>query len=122
MFPKKQPSGAQNRKRKQREQDLTNKLQGSLNKYFVRSENNDENSNDVENNDFVNNSKGSIETSNEPTENSNDHENNDFVDKSNLMILIFLIKEYGINALGRHFSCEFYVRKLRNGDSYDRKW
>ena len=24
--------------------------------------------------------------------------------------------------IGRHFSSEFYVRKLRNGDCYDRKW
>ena len=147
MFPRKQPSGAQNRKRKRKEQDLTNKLQGSLNKYFVRNENNDENTNDVETNDFVDNSKGPIETSNEPIENSNDHENNDFVDKSSdinifdprvwdkldfkmkdLLVEKWPIREIENNkifpkdALGRHFSCEFYIRKLKNGDSYDRKW
>nr|KAJ0197205.1 hypothetical protein LSAT_V11C700360810 [Lactuca sativa] len=94
-FLRKQPFGAQNRKQKQREQDLTNKLQGSLNKYFVRSENNDENSNDVKTNDFVDNFKGPIETSNKPIENSNDLENNDLL--INLVILIFLIQEYGIS-------------------------
>ncbi|XP_052620984.1 uncharacterized protein LOC111890008 [Lactuca sativa] len=147
MFPRKQPPGAQNRKQKQKEQDLTNKLQGSLNKYFVRNENNDENTNDVETNDFVDNSKGPIETSNAPIENSNDHENNDFVDKSSdinifdprvwdkldfkmkdMLVEKWPIREIENNkifpkdALGRHFSCEFYIRKLKNGDSYDRKW
>ncbi|XP_052624955.1 uncharacterized protein LOC111902792 [Lactuca sativa] len=113
----------------------------------IRSENNHENSNDVETNDFVDNSKGPIETSNEPIENFNDLENNDFIDKSSdinifdprvwdkldLKMKDLLVEKWPIreienynffpkDALGRHFSCEFYVRKLRNGDSYDRKW
>lgn len=29
---------------------------------------------------------------------------------------------YPKDRLGRHFSCSYYVRKLRNGDSFDRKW
>ncbi|PWA39481.1 hypothetical protein CTI12_AA569800 [Artemisia annua] len=30
--------------------------------------------------------------------------------------------DYPKDKAGRHFSSEFYVRKLRNGDSIDRKW
>ncbi|XP_071739068.1 uncharacterized protein [Rutidosis leptorrhynchoides] len=49
MPPRIQPSGAQNRKRKKQQQELTQSLQGSLHKYFVRHESND-NENIVEEN------------------------------------------------------------------------
>ena len=37
-----------------------------------------------------------------------------------------VVRETNINypkdRFGRHLSCEHYIRKLQNGDSYDRKW
>ncbi|KAI3677927.1 hypothetical protein L6452_37201 [Arctium lappa] len=38
MFPRSQPSGAQNRKRKKKQQEISQSLHGSLNKFFVRKE------------------------------------------------------------------------------------
>lgn len=89
MFPRSQPSGAQNRKRKKKEEALVNSLQGSLNKYFSKKTNvveddKDTNSNDDPidcSNDHVDNSNpDTIDNSNDPIDNSNDFEN-DFVEK-----------------------------------------
>ncbi|XP_052624957.1 uncharacterized protein LOC128132433 [Lactuca sativa] len=140
MFPLKQPSGAQNRKRKRKEQEEANQLRGSLNKYFVRNQNS---------NDPVNNFNVPPSTSNDSVDISNDFEKNDFFDKDKPSDFnIFdprvwddldskmkdLLIEKGPNrevdtntifpkdSLGRHFSFDFFIRKLRNGDSFDRKW
>ncbi|XP_052622865.1 uncharacterized protein LOC128128093 [Lactuca sativa] len=140
MFPQKQPSGAQNRKRKRKEQEEANQLRGSLNKYFVRNQNS---------NDPVNNFNVPPSTSNDSVDISNDFEKNDFFDKDKPSDFnIFdprvwddldskmkdLLIEKGPNrevdtntifpkdSLGRHFSFDFFIRKLRNGDSFDRKW
>ncbi|XP_052620895.1 uncharacterized protein LOC111877470 [Lactuca sativa] len=140
MFPRKQPSGAQNRKRKTKEQEEANQLRGSLNKYFVRNQNS---------NDPVNNFNVPPSTSNDSVDISNDFEKNDFFDKDKPSDFnIFdprvwddldskmkdLLIEKGPNrevdtntifpkdSLGRHFSFDFFIRKLRNGDSFDRKW
>ncbi|KAI3508749.1 hypothetical protein L1887_23762 [Cichorium endivia] len=163
MLPRQQPSGAQNRKRKKREQEMANSLRGSLNKYFVRNQNTNENNtnpvdslNDFENNtnpvdslnDFENNTN-LVDNTNDPIDISKDFENNEFVDKDKPSDFnIFdprvwdeldskmkdLLIEKGPNreietntifpkdAFGRHFSNDFFIRKLINGDVFDRKW
>ena len=147
MPPRKQPSGAQNRKRKKEKQNIVNSLRGSLNRYFVRNEVNVENCDNVETNDFVDNS-------NEQDENCDNVETNDFVDNCNEQAekpndfnifdprvwddldqkMKYLLVEKGHfrdvenniifpkDAFGRHFSRDFYVRKLINGETCDRKW
>ena len=39
MFPRSQPSGAQNRKRKKRHEEIAQSIQGSLNRFIVRQSN-----------------------------------------------------------------------------------
>ncbi|PWA48813.1 zinc finger MYM-type protein 5 [Artemisia annua] len=43
-----------------------------------------------------------------------------------LLVSKGVVRETNINhpkeRFGRHFSCEHYVHKLQNGESYDRKW
>ncbi|XP_052626466.1 uncharacterized protein LOC128133303 [Lactuca sativa] len=142
MIPRKQPSGAQNRKRKKKEQQEANELRGSLNKFLVRNQN----VSDFEKNDNFNIPPS---TSNDSVDLSNDFDKNDFVEKDKPSDFnIFdprvwddldsemkdLLIEKGPNreidtnivfpkdALGRHFSFDFYTRKLKNGDCFDRKW
>lgn len=78
-----------------------------------------------------------IEQKNENLENSSDDEINynifnvrvwDGLDSNmkDLLISKGPIRETNLNypkdGLSRHFSCEYYVRKLRKGDSIERKW
>ncbi|KAI3524212.1 hypothetical protein L1887_02864 [Cichorium endivia] len=108
-----------------------------------------DNLNDFENNDPIGSSNDPIGSSNDPIDISNDFENNEFVDKDKPSDFnIFdprvwdkldskmkdLLIEKGPNreietntifpkdAFGRHFSNEFFIRKLRDGDVCDRKW
>lgn len=71
MIPRKQPSGAQNRKRKKKEQQEANELRGSLNKFLVRNQN----VSDFEKNDNFNIPPS---TSNDSVDISNYFEKNDF--------------------------------------------
>lgn len=111
-----------------------------MNIYFVRNQNS---------NDPVNNFNVPPSTSNDSVDISNDFEKNDFFDKDkpsdfnifdprvwddldskmkDLLIEKGLNREVDTNiifpkdSLGRHFSFDFFIRKLRNGDSCDRKW
>ena len=136
MLPRKQPSGAQNRKRKKKEQEETIQLRGSLNKFLVTNQNGNKNNS----NDPINNSPSA---SNDSVEIPNDFENNDFVDKDkpsdfnifdprvwgdldskmkDLLIEKGPKREIDANTVfpkdsfGRYFSCDFFIRKLKNGD------
>ena len=83
MTNRKQPSGAENRKRKQKDVEMANSLHGSLNRFLIKKPNvSENNSNDpVDNvNDPPNDLVDTVETnSNDPVDNEND----DFVDKDN---------------------------------------
>ncbi|XP_071728461.1 uncharacterized protein [Rutidosis leptorrhynchoides] len=87
MPPRIQPSGAQNRKRKKQQQELTQSLQGSLHKYFVRHESND-NENIVEEHNVQANNVGEngVEEDNVVENNVNENKNeynNMFGDNAN---------------------------------------
>lgn len=76
MFPYKQPSGAKNRKQKNKEQLAVKKMHGYLFNYFVRNENvfrNDNEKNSID--DPVNNSNDRVDNSNKPIDNSSDFKN-----------------------------------------------
>ncbi|KAM5548422.1 zinc finger MYM-type protein 1 [Rosa sericea] len=169
MFPRKQLSGSQKRKRKKREEEIIQSQQGSLDRYFVK-ETNESVENHVENlvnepelqihsDEFVENQNEVNEELGDIGENESDEiENNenpchdeiianeleclkssadlnifdprvwDSLDSKmrDLLVEKGPITEYDINfpkdELGRHFSSEFYVRKLPNGESLARKW
>lgn len=158
MYPRSQPSGAQNRKRKKQQQQIAQSLRGSLNKFIVRQPNTcDENVGDAnacddnvcdENVDAPNACDTNAFDANVCDENAFDENvcdskqnvcddiglnifdprvwdmlNSKFKD---LLVEKGPIRETNINYpkdnIGRHFSNEFYVRKICNGDCYDRKW
>ncbi|XP_024989297.1 zinc finger MYM-type protein 5-like [Cynara cardunculus var. scolymus] len=176
MLPRSQPSGAQNRKRKKRQEEIAQSLQGSLNIFIVRQSNVSENASDKNENacDANGSDKNEItcdanvcdENTSDKNENAcdtNAFDVNENVSDENVcacddenacdtnassdvrlnifdpkiwdmlnckMKDLFVekghIRESNINFprdnIGRHFSDEFYVRKLRNGDCHDRKW
>ncbi|XP_062006039.1 uncharacterized protein LOC133723237 [Rosa rugosa] len=169
MFPRKQLSGSQKRKRKKREEEIIQSQRGSLDRYFVKEtnesvENHVENlvnehelqihsDEFVENQNEVNEELGDIgENESDETENNENPCHDEIIAneleclKSSANLNIFdprvwdsldskmrdlvvekgPITEYDINfpkdELGRHFSSEFYVRKLLNGESFARKW
>nr|XP_043612077.1 zinc finger MYM-type protein 5-like [Erigeron canadensis] len=84
MVPRKQPSGAQNRKRKRQQEELTQSLQGSLNRFLVRHESNnnnehniDENNRDENNVDENNVDENNVDENNDQGNNIDDNENED---------------------------------------------
>ncbi|KAI3681585.1 hypothetical protein L6452_36385 [Arctium lappa] len=151
MYPRSQPSGAQNRKRKKRQEEIAQSMRGSLNKFIVRQPNNenivDENvcdANACDANAFDANAfDANACDENACDENVCDAKENACDDiglnifdprvwdmlnskMKDLLVEKGLIRETNINFpkdnIGRHFSNDFYVRKLCNGDCHDRKW
>ena len=155
MFPRSQPSGAQNRKRKKRQAEIVQSMQGSMNKFIVRQENVSEspveNACDAENmDDACDHENKDVACDDENIDVASDDENIDVAcdhplvddigvnifdprvwDGLNSKMRDLLVEKGPIREtniifpkdnVGRHFSCEYYVRKLRNGDCYDRKW
>ncbi|GJS91507.1 zinc finger MYM-type protein 1 [Tanacetum coccineum] len=184
MLRRSQPSGAQNRKRKQKEQESNKAQFGSLEPFVVRQKkinNNGEeniesnenptnnenpksdNANVNENDDVDVNKNDEVDVNENDDANLNENDdldvnenddvdvNEDHVENVNESLPkvnynIFDVRvwdglrshmkdelvskwpiretnlDYPKDKIGRHFSSEFYERKLRNGDCIDRKW
>lgn len=150
MFPRSQPSGAQNRKRKKKEIEMVQSMQGSMNKFLVKPSNVSENpvNNPVCDDENIcdENIENVCDDENIRDDDACDDDNIDDIFVDDIGVNIFDPRVWdGLNSkmkallvekgpiretnitfpkdnLGRHFSFEYYVRKLRNGECYDRKW
>ncbi|XP_052190724.1 uncharacterized protein LOC127800254 [Diospyros lotus] len=150
MFPKKQLSGNLKRQRKKKEEEIAQSLRGSLNKYFVKQintslENLDEDlpnecEQPIQLEELVENENEGNEEIGDQDENENECPETRFdlniydprvwdnldAKMRDLLVEKGPIREtnfkFPMDEHNRHFSSNYYIRMLPNGETKDRKW